>query len=346
MKVAIATVQVPFIRGGADNLTMGLRDALAARGVDTDVVTMPFRFHPPSEVLRSMQAWQGEDFTRLNGVAIERVICLTFPSFYLRHPRKVAWLLHQHRAVYELWDTPYAADLRRSTEGQELRRHIMVKDTRHLRSCRRVYTIAQEVSRRLRRFNAVDSTPLYHPPRFAERFYNAPAEPFIFFPSRLEALKRQDLLVRAMAHVRAPVSAYIAGEGGCRRDLESLVDRLGLGRRVRLMGRISHDELLACYARCRAVFFGPYCEDYGYVTLEAMLSAKPVITCEDSGGSLEFVRHGRTGLVVPPAPKEIAAAIDQMHFHADEAEEMGRAGLARYRELGISWQRVVEELLS
>ncbi len=346
MKVAIATVQVPFIRGGADNLTMGLRDALAERGVETDVVTLPFRFHPPAEVLRSMQAWRQEDFTRLNGVAVDRVICLTFPSFYLRHPHKVVWLLHQHRAVYELWDTPYAGGLRRSTQGQELRRHILAQDTRHLRSCRRVYTIAREVSRRMRRFNAVDSMPLYHPPRFAERFYNAPAEPFIFFPSRLEALKRQDLLVRAMAHVKAPVAAFIAGDGGCRGELERLVERLGLRRRVRLMGRIGHDELLACYARCRAVFFGPYREDYGYVTLEAMLSAKPVITCEDSGGSLEFVRHGRTGLVVPPRPEKVAEAIDTMHFNPAEAEEMGRAGLARYRELGISWQRVVEELLS
>jgi glycosyltransferase involved in cell wall biosynthesis len=346
VKVAIATVQVPFIRGGADNLTSGLREALVEHGVEVEVVTLPFRFHPPDEVLRSMHAWRQEDFTHLNGIAVDRVICLTFPSFYLHHPHKVAWLLHQHRAVYELWDTPYAQELRRSNQGQELRRQIMAQDTRHLRSCRKVFTIAREVSRRMRRFNAVRSTPLYHPPRFADRFYNAGAEPFVFFPSRLELLKRQDLLVRAMQYVKAPVAALIAGEGGWRPSLERLIGELGLQHRVQLMGRISHDELLACYARCRGVFFGPYREDYGYVTLETMLAAKPVITCEDSGGALEFVRHGQTGLVTAPDPRAIAEAIDELHFHPRSAEQMGRAGLERYRKMNISWHQVVEGLLA
>ncbi len=345
MKVAIATVQVPFIRGGADNLTMGLKKALAERGIEVAVITLPFRFHPPAEVLRCMQAWRQEDFTRLNGISIDRVICLTFPSFYLQHPHKVVWLLHQHRAVYELWDTSYGQELRRSSEGQQLRRQVMAQDTRHLRSCRKVFTIAREVSRRMRRFNAVESTPLYHPPLLAERFYHAEAEPFIFFPSRLEALKRQELLVKAMRHVKAPVAALIAGEGGCRPALEQLIAKLGLQERVRLMGRIGHDELLACYARCRGVFFGPFREDYGYVTLEAMLAAKPVITCEDSGGALEFVRHRQTGLVTAPDPEEIAQAIDELHFQPEVAEQMGRAGLARYRQMKITWHQVVEELL-
>jgi glycosyltransferase involved in cell wall biosynthesis len=137
----------------------------------------------------------------------------------------------------------------------------------------------------------------------------------------------------------------IAGEGGCRPALERLIRDLGLQHRVRLMGRISDEELLACYARCLGVFFGPYKEDYGYVTLEAMLAAKPVITCEDSGGALEFVRHRHTGLVKAPKPEEIAAAIDELHFRRQAAEQMGRAGRERYRRMGISWQQVVEELI-
>jgi glycosyltransferase involved in cell wall biosynthesis len=46
-----------------------------------------------------------------------------------------------------------------------------------------------------------------------------------------------------------------------------------------------------------AVLFAPYQEDYGYVTLEAFLSRKPVITARDSGGTLEFVEDGVNGYV-------------------------------------------------
>jgi len=53
MRVAIATVQVPFIRGGAEILAEGLLQALQAAGQSVDLITMPFRFAPVDEVQRS-----------------------------------------------------------------------------------------------------------------------------------------------------------------------------------------------------------------------------------------------------------------------------------------------------
>ena len=346
MRIVIATVQVPFVHGGAESLANGLLSALRAAGHQVEIVTMPFRFHSVAEVLRTMDVWQGEQLEQINGYRVDRVIALKFPALYLQHPVKVAWLLHQHRSVYDLWETRYGADLRALPEGVELKRAITERDTATLRSYKRVFTIAKEVSMRLQQYNGLPSTPLYHPPPLEGRVFSAAAEPYVFFPSRLEELKRQSLLVEAMRHTRTPIVALIAGDGGFRDQLEGLVRHYDLSQRVRLLGRITEDDMLAYYAHSLGVFFGPFEEDYGYVTLEAMLAEKPVVTCTDSGGPLEFVVPGETGLVVAPEPKAIAEALDQLYLDKGRSIAMGRAGAARYRSLGISWPRVCEELLS
>src|SRR5262249_55386485 len=155
--------------------------------------------------------------------------------------------------------------------------------------CRTIYTIAKVVSDRLKHFNGIESKPLYHPPPIAEHLYSEKAEPYILAPSRLETLKRLDLIIDAMRYVRSPVVALIAGDGGQRGNLQKKIEEFGLGHKVRLVGNINEAEMPDWYAKCLAVFFGPHQEDMGYITLEAMLAAKPVITCTDSGGPLEFV---------------------------------------------------------
>ena len=90
----------------------------------------------------------------------------------------------------------------------------------------------------------------------------------------------------------------------------------------------------------------PFDEDYGYVTLEAMLSAKPVLTCTDSGGVLEFAEHGGTALVCEPDPEALAAQMDRLWNDRALAQRLGAAGRARYEALGIGWPQVVETLLA
>ncbi len=344
MKIVVATVQTPFIHGGAEYLIQGLVPALRTRGNDVERIAMPFRFSPLEQVRRSMEVWKAEDLTILNGHQPERVICLQFPTYYLSHPDKVTWLLHQYRAVYDLWETPFCSAFREEPGARELRDDIIAADTKYLAECTPRYTIAANVCSRMERYNGLSSAPIYHPPFMADEFHDAPPEAFVFVPSRLEEAKRQDLLIRAMAHVRTRIIALIAGDGGQRDKLERLVAELELGHCVKFIGRPSDEEKIGLYARALCVFFGPYDEDYGYVTLEAMLSHKAVITCHDSGGPLEFVVAGRTGCVVAPEPKEIAAAIDELNDNRARAVQMGAEGRTRYTELDISWDAVVEKL--
>lgn len=345
MRVGIATVRAPFISGGAEIHAENLLRAVREAGHTADIISMPCRFFPAAEVSRSMDVWESEFCQDINGYSIDATICLKFPSFYLQHSNKVLWVIHQFRAVYDLWDTPFSGDLPHTAAGQQLRTDIIARDNKAFESCSSIWTVSQTVSDRLRKFNTIDSKPLYHPPLAAEQFYCASPEPYVFFPSRFETLKRQELLIEAMQLVKAPVVAVLSGNGGQKENLQRLVEQLDLGQRVYISEPVFGDELRAWYAHSLAVFCGPKDEDYGYVTLEAMLSEKPVITCTDSGGPLEFVCHEENGLITEARAESIADAIERLYRAPNWAAAMGKAGRSRYLSLDISWPQVVNELL-
>lgn len=340
MNILIPALQAPFVRGGADLMTAGLKHALAASGHHAEIVFFPFNFSSVDHIAQLMDYCTGQNFETVNGYSVDKLLVLQFPVYYVNHPDKTLWLMHQHRPAYDLYDpvcAPKALSL--------LREKIVEQDTRELKNSGPVFTMCRNISRRLQRFNRIPSTPLYHPPAHEERFYCDAAYDLIFFPSRLETLKRQDLFIRAMAHTRSPVTAVIAGEGGGRPHLQALVRQLHLTRKVCLAGHITEQEKYTLYARSLGVFFGPRDEDYGYITLEAMLSSKPVITCSDSGGPLEFVKDGETGFVVEPDPVRIAEKIDWLYTSKKKAREMGQAGRQAYQEKHINWNSVVDTLL-
>jgi len=345
MKIAVATVQVPFISGGAELMTHGLVGALSRAGHQVDLVAMPFRFGPPAAVLSSMSAWEAQDFDRFDCGPIDTVLALKFPAFYLQHHDKRVWLMHQHRSSYELFDTPYG-DSSGNPESMQLRAEIVRRDTDALLAARKVFTISPTVSERLLQYNGIASEPLLQPPAHAEAFFSGDAMPYIFAPSRLESLKRQELLIRAMPMVSEPVYAVIAGEGGMKARLAQVVAELGLQHRVKFIGRASEADLRRYYAHALGVFFGPLLEDYGFITLEAMLSARPVITCTDSGGPTHFVLDGQTGHVTAPEPEAVAAAINGLWADRRRARELGENARRHYDALNVSWDHVLARLLS
>jgi glycosyltransferase involved in cell wall biosynthesis len=345
VKIGIAAIQTPFIDGGAQYHIAELHAALRNAGHTVASISIPFRFWPIAQVRRAMDIWSSEDFTQLNGHELDRVICLQFPAYYVRHPAKVLWLMHQYRVAYELWDTPYAQDFRNEPGANVLRDYIHASDTELLGSIQTRYATSKNVARRLQRHNRLSASPLYHPPPNAEKFFSAPAEDYIFAPGRLEVAKRLDLLIGAIPYLKTAISVLITGDGGQRPQLEKLVKDLKVEGCVRFLGQIPNAEKIGLYAHCLSVYFAPFDEDLGYVTLEAMLSSKPVITCVDSGGPLEFVRHGETGLVVEPKPEAIAAAIEQLSTNRRTAARLGLEARERYDKFAMSWPNVVEQLL-
>lgn len=340
MRVLVNATLVPFMRGGADYHIEGLASALREHGHEVDLLRLPFRFSPEGDIRELMRYVETLDMNAPNGVAIDRAISLQFPAWGIGHPEHSVWVMHQHRACYELWD-----DAKATPAQRDLKDAVHAFDQRHLSQARMLFANSRRVAERLKEFNGLAAEPLYHPPHDAERFYCDEDWGYVFCPSRLEDLKRQDLLIEAACYLKSPARIIIAGEGGQRERYQELIERHGLGDRVRLIGRFTEPEKFAWYAHALAVFFGPFDEDYGYITLEAMLAAKPVITCTDSGGPREFVTHDETGWVIEPDPRAVAAAIDVAWANRARSAEMGRAGQAAYRRAGISWASVVGRLL-
>jgi glycosyltransferase involved in cell wall biosynthesis len=341
-RILICTAQVPFVRGGAEYLVEGLRDALRERGHAVDVVALPYQWHPIERIPESALAWRLLDIASFNGEPVDLVIATKFPSYLVRHPRKVVWLVHQHRQAYDWYGTPLS-DFTNLPEHRQVRDAIFRMDRRGLGECAARFTISRNVSARLKRFNGLDSAALYPPSRYAAWLHAGPYGDYILSSSRLDRAKRLDLLLDAFALTRPPARLLLAGAGPDRERLEQHAARLGLGERVRFLGFVPDAELVELYAGARAVYYAPVDEDYGFATVEAFGAARPVVTTDDAGGVLEFVEHGVNGLVCAPDPAQLARAIDSLAADPARAERLGRAG--RPRVADITWAKVVDALL-
>ena len=343
LRILILEAQVPFVHGGAEILVRELAAALTARGHHAQIVAVPFTDSPKDEILAGADAWRLLDVTKAAGGDVDLVIATKFPTYFARHPRKVLWLVHQHRAAYELAGTRFS-DFAHTPRDVALRKRLIDTDTRMLRECVGHFTIARTVSERMLKYNAIASEALYNPPKLAQRLHDGPYGDYVMSVGRIESVKRVDLLVAAMAWVDKPVRLVVAGDGTQRANVERVAADAGVADRVDFLGTVDDERLLELYRGTLAVAYPPYDEDFGYVTLEAFLARKPVITATDSGGPNEFVVDGVNGFSVAPAPEPLAAAINALARDRRRAASLGDAGFDRARM--ITWDGVIEKLVS
>lgn len=340
MKILVTASQVPYETGGAWHHIQGTVKALANAGHQVELVQFPFKFFPEDYLQQQMDYLKKQNFQSFTHHNIDRVISLQFPGYGIQHPNHILWVMHQHRAVYDLYDPKTA-----SPEQKALRQSIQNYDQQALSNASKLYANSKQVAQRIKQHHQLEAIPLYHPPPQSQRYYTAKQEGYIFYPSRQEPLKRQQLLIQAAQHLQTPVKLLLAGTGTQHRQNQQLIRQLKLENRVRLLGAITETQKYTYYAHALAVFFGPYDEDYGYITLEAQLSEKPVITCTDSGGPLEFINHREQGLIVEPDPETLAHAMDWLYLNPQAAKEMGKQGKVSYQEKEISWKKVIHQLL-
>lgn len=347
MNIAVLNTQIPFCRGGAEVLADDLVEALNARGHNATNVTVPFKWYPQQSLIDNIIACKLLDIRDYNGVTIDKVIALKFPMWLIEHPDMSLWILHQHRTAYELWDTQYN-DLASMQDGDKVRELIIREDNVALPKCKGIYTISQNVTDRLQHYNGIGSQVLYPPPRSMEVFRCDSYGDYFFYPSRITPLKRQALVIEALAHGSRDVRVVFAGQADDDVYLNSLkarADELGVAGQITWLGHISEEEKFHHYANCLMVLFPAYNEDYGYVTPEAMLSSKGVLTLEDSGGSLEFVDHDETGCVLAPDAPSLGAELDRLRQNPAIAQRYGEASREKVSGMDISWDKVVEHLV-
>ena len=338
MRLAVCIPQVPFERGGAEIFADDLVANLRARDHDAELVTVPFKWYPGERVLTHAFMWRLLELDEVDGRPVDLVIATKFPSYVVRHPNKVVWLVHQFRQAYEL-DRTELGQFGESPVDRALRRKLHELDGRTLGEARRLCSISRNVSERLERTLGLEAEVVLPPPQALD-FRCERYDGFILSVNRLDRAKRIDLLLEALAAEPA-LEAVIAGDGPDRGRLEALASRHGLNGRVRFAGRVPADELAALYATCRAVYYAPVDEDFGMVPFEAFLSEKPVLTTTDAGGPLDVVHERETGRVVEPTVEGIAAALS---IGEDEARVWGRAGKALAEQ--VTWDRAIDRLLA
>lgn len=344
-RVAVVTSTPLFVEGGHLVIARALVQALREEGHQAELVLTPQnRFGRQGAAY--LATWLTDVGTGVDGHAVDQVISTRFPSYAVRHPNHVCWLNHTMREYYDRWESFSAALTWKGRIKESARRGVIHMADRWLlkRNVRRVVAQSGAVQARLHRWGRIPSDVLYPPP--PQRDYRCDAYgDYIFAVSRLTPLKRLSLLVEALANPEAAgIKCVIAGDGEDRQKLEQAIAARNLSSRVSLIGRIDDRQMLDHLARCRAVCFPPLDEDYGFVTVEAFASRKPVVTCTDSGGPAELVANDVNGKVCAPRPETLAVALRELMEDTGSAERMGQAAFDKVS--AMTWSNAVHRLLT
>lgn len=348
MRIVIATTYVPFIAGGGRMIVDSLETELRKRGHQVDTAWIPLRSHWP-ELAQQTLAIRLLDLTEAVGLKTDRLIAIRYPSYAIRHPNKVCWFIHHHRGAYDLWGTPYQ-DIPATPEGVAVREALIRSDTIYLKEAKKIFANSKVVAGRLRRFNGIEVDGVLYPPLpNPEMFRPGDFGPYFLYSSRLTPIKRQTLAIEAMRHVRSNFKLMLAGtpdEEHYLGVLAAMVSSYGLTQRVELLGWVDEQRKAQLTSGCLAALYVPYEEDsYGYPTLEAFHSGKPVITCTDSGGPSEIVQHGHNGLIVEPEPEHLAQAMEALWADRDQTARMGGNAQQSLEGYRINWDTVIDRLL-
>ena len=336
MDVLVCGAQKPFVYGGAEQHQENLVAAFRAAGHEAELVRLPVAWEK-DRLFDAPLAW------RMVPVDADLVVATNFPSYFVRHPRKVVWLFHQHRGAYELADEPFS-DIGMDDASFEVQRRLAEWDSRALGEAAKVFTTSRTVADRLSRFNGLAGEPLYHPPPLADRLHPGPSGDYLFCATRLEHNKRPEKVLQAALGSAARRPRRRGGPRHAGRRAADLGADRNTGGQVELPGFVDDDTVVELYAGSLGVVYAPLDEDYGYATLQAFLAGKPVITATDSGGVLEFVEDGVTGYVTDGSSEQLAAAADRLAADPVRAAAMGAEG--RRRVEAWDWPSVVERLVA
>lgn len=344
MKILIVNAMVPYVRGGAEALATTLVRQLELAGHSAELLNIPFQYEPAQQIPLQMLLVRELQISN-----VDRVIALKFPAYLVRHSHKILWILHQYRQAYDLFGTSLS-NIPPGTDGDMLRRAIHSADGEAFAEARRVFGISANVVGRLQTFNRVRGEVLIPPPPDAERFLPAPGSGYVFAGGRVSRIKRQHLLVEAMALVKSAGRLVVAGPA----EDQSYADRMvsfvrdqGLAERVTLDFRfLTREEYVQYLNQADAVAYVPVDEDaIGYVTMEAAIAHKPVITTNDSGGVLELVDSNVVGWVSQPTTRALARSIEEALGDGKGTLARGQVLHARWQSKQVNWPETVRRLL-
>lgn len=344
MKILIVNNMAPFVWGGAEELAVNLEKECIKCGYQAEILRIPFQWEPASNIPLQMLMVDALELWN-----VDRVIALKFPAYLIRHPHKTIWLLHQYRQAYDLYDSGNS-NINRDKEGDDLRQIIKNADEETFKTCKKIFTNSKITQNRLQHYNHIQADVLLPPLNDPELFTGGTSEGYIFAGGRINYAKRQHLLIEALALTPSYVKLIIAGPPDSKTDADylfELVERYHLKDRVKLDLRFLPRDALAQYVNhALACVYLPLDEDsLGYVTMEAAIAGKALMTATDSGGILELVKPEQTGWVFTPDPKAIAEVLTSATEQSHSTLQLGDGARALWNSLGINWPETLTRLL-
>ena len=318
--------------GGAEQHFQGLHNGLVAIGCDVQWINVPADEPDFETILKNYEQCRALDLQ-----SFDVVISTKAPTYVIDHPAHVMHLVHTIRAFDDMFDTVFPEP---NAVLYEQRARVHALELGPLAGAKARFANGKETADRLYRWRGIGAEVL-HPPLLVNHFEQGLSGDYFFLPGRLHPWKRLDLIISAVLGSSYPFQLKIAGTGD---DLERLQSLAGDDPRIEFLGRISDEEVIRLYANALAVPFTPFREDFGYVTVEAFASAKPVVTCEDAGEPTRLVKHGVNGLICAPEPQSIQAAFEQLYEDREWARTMGQAGLAIVQSMP-DWATVARTLV-
>jgi glycosyltransferase involved in cell wall biosynthesis len=333
-KIAVvATANSSGEIGGAERFFRGLVNALNHAGPEAHLLDIVVDESSFETIEESYLRFYDLDLSGYDGV-----ISTKAPTFMVRHSNHICFLVHTIRVFYDMFEHEFPNAWAELVAQRDLIRKIDTGSLSYPR-VKKIFCIGHEVRKRLLNYNGLDSEVLHLPLEF-DRFYCNDRCDYIFMAGRLPRWKRVDLMIRAMKFIDAPLGLKIAGIGEDEQAYRELAEN---DERIEFLGRVSDERLAELYAGALAVAFMPRMEDYGYITIEAFRSGKPVLTCTDSGEPTYFVQNERTGFVCDPDPSEIAKKCIFLYSNPQLAREMGRNACKSIDNL--TWPNVTNRLI-
>jgi glycosyltransferase involved in cell wall biosynthesis len=341
LKIGLVSSLLPHVRGGYRLIVDWLEPHLQAAGHQVERIYLPNGF---ADALTEFATYRMLDLSQ----SCDRIITFRPPAHALKHPNKVTWFIHHERALYDLWDSSYCP-YPKTAYWEQFRSSLHQADSMALKEAKSLFCNSRVVQERLARFNALQAEVIYPPIDDSEGFRFSHLGDEIISICRIIGHKRQRLMVEAMALTKTPVRLRLAGQSGeptYLADLQRLVRQNRLENRVTIDQRwISEGEKRYLLSVALANAYMPEDEDsYGYPTLEAAHAQKATVTTSDAGGTIEFIEHERSGLVLAPEPAALADAFDRLWLDRKLARQLGRGANDRIGELRIDWSNVVERL--
>lgn len=378
MKIAIvAPSPVPFAIGGAEKLWWGLQNHINQyTSHQCELIKIPVK---ENNFWNLMDAYYR--FHQLDVSSYDLVITGKYPSWMVRHDNHCLYMLHCLRGLYDTYHftglplefstTQKAArelldfmtndlsdidaffhllfGLRNDSTipssvfdfpGPFVRKIIHFLDKKAMKNVNNFAAISLTVANRKEYFPVNADVKTIYPPSNLHSFKNSSCD-YFFTASRLDEPKRVKMIVEAYLQSNTSIPLKIAGTGPAEDEIKTLAKG---DNRIEFLGYISDEELIEYYAKSYAVIFIPYEEDYGLITIEAMMSEKPVITFTDCGGVTEFVEDGKSGFISDPTTGDLKKSIEKAATSKEQIIKMGRH--AKLKVKNITWENSVKKLLN